>query len=132
MYILLQCRRSEIHIGGGGGAHCFPSHSVHCYNRNILQLLWAPAPQPPSPRFPRNYSEFFTWEFSLQYVDPLISLNVCCILGLLFTLNSTILYTPLGGPMMILFLYSVQVCPCIHYKATLELFDALDFKAANW
>ena len=44
----LQCRRNEIHIWGA--AHCYPSHSVHCYKGNILQFenYWgAMPPQPP-------------------------------------------------------------------------------------
>ena len=51
--ILIQCRRNEIHIGGDmGAAHCIPSHSVHCYIGNILQLDNYWGLQPPSPPVP--------------------------------------------------------------------------------
>ena len=35
---------------GGGAAHCFPSHSVHCYKGNILQFdNYLVGSSPPAP-----------------------------------------------------------------------------------
>ena len=36
-----------------GAAHCFPSHSVHCYKGNTLKFDNYWGPQPPSPPTPQ-------------------------------------------------------------------------------